>query len=287
MIRIVEVGPRDGLQNETETVPAAAKVAFIDALSASGVDEIEVTSFVSAKRVPQLADAEQVFSQIKRRDGVSYSALVPNEQGLERALPLKPDRVAVFTAASETFSQKNVNASIDETFERFVPVIQGAKQAGIAVRGYVSMVFWCPYEGKIEPEDALKVTERLLELGCEEISLGDTVGKATPEEVHEVLDVILARVAADKLALHFHDTYGRAARNVIAGYEKGIRVFDSAAGGLGGCPYAPGAPGNIATEVMVRALREAGAEVSTSLDALAVARRVIAEHIATDRMKTS
>ena len=255
MIRIVEVGPRDGLQNEKATLPTATKVAFIDALSEAGLDEIEASAFVSPKWIPQLADAEQVFAQIVRRPGVVYSALVPNEQGLERALRAKADKVAVFTAASETFNLKNINASIAGSIERFKPVVAGAKTAGLPVRGYVSTAFVCPYEGPIKPEQVLPVVEALAELGIEDISIGDTIGKATPADVDALLDQLLPRIPAEQLALHFHDTYGHAVENVIAGYKRGIEAFDASAGGLGGCPYAPGAAGNVATEAVVKALR--------------------------------
>jgi len=283
MIRIVEISPRDGLQNEPETVPSDKKIAFIDALSRSGVDEIEVTSFVSHERIPQLADAEIVLAGIERRAGVTYSVLVPNQRGLERALPLKPDKIAVFTAASETFSQKNVNATIEQTFARFVPAVRDARAAGLQVRGYVSTVFWCPYEGKIGVDRVMPVVERLFALGCDEVALGDTVGKATPEEVRELLAVVVESVPKERLALHFHDTYGRAARNVLAGYELGITRFDASCSGIGGCPYAPGAAGNVATDLVVRSLAHVGAEVRVDLDVLAEAREHIAPYIGADR----
>jgi hydroxymethylglutaryl-CoA lyase len=275
MIRIVEVGPRDGLQNEQAAVPTAIKVAFIDALSGAGVDEIEASAFVSPKWIPQLADAEDVFAQITRRPGIVYSALVPNDKGLERALRARADKVAVFTAASETFNRKNINASIAESIERFKPVVAGARAAGLPVRGYVSTAFFCPYEGPIAPEQVVPVVEALAELEIDDISIGDTIGKAQPSDVDRLLDLLLPRVHVERLALHFHDTYGHAVDNVIAGYHRGVRTFDSSAGGLGGCPYAPGAAGNVATEAVVRALRGAGAPVNVDLEALARASVVI------------
>ncbi|HEX7024617.1 MAG TPA: hydroxymethylglutaryl-CoA lyase [Gemmatimonadales bacterium] len=250
-VRIVEVGPRDGLQNEARPVPTDVKVAFVDALSECGFDEIEVSSFVSPKWIPQLADAEEVFRRIRRAPGVTYMALVPNLQGLERATAAGADKVAVFTAASETFSRKNTNATIAETLARFRPVVAAA---GMPVRGYISTAFHCPFEGRIAPERVLPVAEALLDMGCGELSIGDTIGRATPAEVGGLLDLLLpAVVPSGRLALHFHDTFGQAVDNARAAYRMGIRIFDSSAGGIGGCPYAPGAPGNVATDALVRA----------------------------------
>ena len=248
-IRIVEVGPRDGLQNEAATIPTEAKVAFVDALSACGFDEIEVSSFVSPRWIPQLADAVEVFRRIRRRPGVRYSALVPNEHGLARALEAQVDKIAVFTAASETFTRKNINASIDQSLARFRPVVE---RSPVPVRGYVSTAFHCPYEGPIAPAAVLRVANQLLALGCAELSLGDTIGQATPDEVRRLFQLLLAAGPPERLAAHFHDTYGRAAANALAAAELGVRVFDASAGGIGGCPYAPGASGNIATESLVR-----------------------------------
>ena len=253
-IRIVEVGPRDGLQNEAGTVPTEAKVAFVDALSGAGFAEIEVSSFVSPKWVPQLADAAEVFARITRRPGTRYTALVPNEQGLQRAVAARVDGVSVFTAASETFSRRNTNASIAETLERFRPV---ASSAPVPVRGYVSTAFHCPFEGPIAPAAVVRVAEQLLALGCAELSIGDTIGRASPDEVRRLLEALLARVAADRVAMHFHDTFGQATANARVSDEMGIRVFDASAGGLGGCPYAPGAPGNVATQALVQLFGEA------------------------------
>ena len=250
-VRIVEVGPRDGLQNEARPVPTEVKIAFVDALSTAGFDEIEVSSFVSPKWIPQLADAEAVFAGIRRAPGVAYMALVPNLEGLERAHAARVDKVAVFTAASETFSRKNTNASIAETLERFRPVVA---RAGVPVRGYISTAFHCPFEGPIAPEQVLPVARALLELGCSELSIGDTIGKATPEEVTRLLDLLVPAVLPSRnLAVHFHDTYGQAVSNAAAAHAMGIRVFDASAGGIGGCPYAPGAPGNVSTEALVMA----------------------------------
>lgn len=265
-VRVVEVGPRDGLQNEPKTVPTDLKVAFVDALSDAGYEEIEVSAFVSPQWVPQLADAEEVFARIRRRETTVYSALVPNERGLERALSAKVRKVAVFTAASETFNRKNVNASIQESIERFRPVVAGARREKLPVRGYVSTAFWCPYEGRIGAEAVVGVARQLLDLGVDEISIGDTIGKAVPGEVHVLLDLLLDHVDQDRLAMHFHDTYGNAIANVLASYERGIAVFDSSAGGVGGCPFAPGAAGNVATEDLIRALTRSGASLSPDLE---------------------
>jgi hydroxymethylglutaryl-CoA lyase len=267
-VKIVEVGPRDGLQNEPDVVPTEKKVAFIDALSATGVQEIEVSSFVSPRWVPQLADAEEVFKRIRRAKGVVYSALVPNEKGLERAAAAGVDKIAVFTAASETFNRKNINASIAESIDRFRPVV---KAAGVPVRAYVSTAFWCPFEGRIAPAAVLDVVRRLADLGVHEISIGDTIGKATPDEVRELLHALGPPPVP--VALHFHDTYKHAVENALAAWlEFGIDAFDSSAGGLGGCPYAPGASGNVATEALVAALEGAGAKTGVDVAAVKAAR---------------
>jgi hydroxymethylglutaryl-CoA lyase len=247
-IRIVEVGPRDGLQNEAALIPTELKVAFVDALSGAGFDEIEVSSFVSPKWVPQLADAAEVFARIARRPGVTYSALVPNEQGLDRAIAARADKIAVFTAASETFTRTNINATIAESIERFRPVVA---RSPVPVRGYVSTAFHCPFEGPVAPEAVAATVDRLVELGVAELSIGDTIGKATPDEVRRLLDVLIPRVGLARLAMHFHDTYGRAVANARAAAELGITTFDASAGGIGGCPYAPGASGNVATQSLV------------------------------------
>jgi len=253
-MRIVEVGPRDGLQNETARVPTAAKIAFVDTLSRSGVAEIEVSAFVSPRWVPQLSDAVEVFEGITRQNGVIYSALVPNRQGLDQALAVGADRVAVFTAASQTFNHKNINTSFEGALERFRPVIAAAEAADLPVRGYVSTAFWCAFEGRILPEAVVAVVDRLLDIGVGEVAISDTIGKATPDEVRQLLDQLMPRVAAERIAVHFHDTYGRGVANTLAAWPYGIRTVDASVGGLGGCPYAPGASGNVATGDVVAAL---------------------------------
>jgi hydroxymethylglutaryl-CoA lyase len=261
-IYITEVAPRDGLQNIREIIETDKKVEFVDLLSETGVDEIEVTSFVHPKWVPQLADAEEVFQKIKRKEGVIYSAIVPNERGFERAIKVKIDKISVLTAASDTFNRKNINTDIEGSFEILKPVVRNAKEMGLLVRGYISTSFWCPYEGKIPRERVLSLALRLLELGVDEISFGDTIGRASPKDVAELLELILREVPLDKVVLHFHATYGMGIANAITAYKDfGVYRFDSSAGGLGGCPYAPGASGNIATEDVVFALREMGAEI--------------------------
>ena len=263
-MRIVEVGPRDGLQNEPATVPTDAKVAFVDALGEAGVSEIEVSSFVSPKWVPQLADADEVFRRIRRVPGVLYSALVPNEKGLERAQAARADKVAVFTAASETFNRRNINASIAESIERFRPVVRAA---GVPVRAYVSTAFWCPFEGRVAPGAVVDLARRLVDLGVNELSIGDTIGKATADEVRSLLSLLLP--CAVPVALHFHDTYGRAVDNALtARREFGVEAFDSSAGGLGGCPYAPGASGNVATETLAAAFDAAGFPTGVRIEAV-------------------
>lgn len=279
MIRLVEVGPRDGLQNEAAFIPTEAKIALVDRLSESGLRDIEAGAFVSPKWVPQLADSEAVFARIRRAPGVVYSALVPNLQGLDRALAARVDKIAVFTAASETFNRKNINASIDESFDRLRPVVERARGLKLPVRGYVSTAFWCPYEGKVEPARAVDVCRRLADLGVDEISVGDTIGKATTPEVAALLDALLPLVPAGRIALHFHDTYQHAVENVLEGLRHGIRSFDGSVGGLGGCPYAPGAGGNVATEALIAALRGAGERVDVDPAVLAQARRELAPHL--------
>lgn len=280
-IELTEVGPRDGLQNEPGVIPTDQKVAFVDALSQTGVQEIEVSSFVSPRWVPQLADAEEVFRRIQRREGVIYSALVPNLKGLNRALTAGVDKIAVFTAASETFNRKNINASIKESLERFRPVIREALAAGLPVRGYVSTAFHCPYEGEIPPGKVLPVVDALLELGVEEVSLGDTIGKASPADVRRLMDVLLPRIPVEKVVLHFHATYGMALANVMVAWEEyGVFRFDASAGGLGGCPYAPGASGNVATEDVVYALQRMGADVRVNLEKVIQAVKDLRPHLA-------
>jgi hydroxymethylglutaryl-CoA lyase len=261
-VRIIEVGPRDGLQNEPGAIPTEHKIAFINALSRTGVMEIEAGAFVSPKAVPQLADSDEVFRKIERMPGVTYSALVPNERGLERARTVAAQKIAVFTAASETFTQRNIHATMRESIERFRQVVAGAKRDGMAVRGYISTVVYCPYEGRIAPTRVAEVMKRLLELGVDEISLGDTIGKASPSDIRKLLENLLPHIARERVSLHCHDTYGMAiANSLTAWWEYGIEAFDSSAGGLGGCPYARGASGNVATEDLVFSLKASGATV--------------------------
>lgn len=262
-ITLVEVGPRDGLQNEARPVPTDVKIAYVDALSAAGLPEIEVSSFVSPKWVPQLADAAEVFAGIARRPGTRYTALVPNAQGLERALAARVDGVAVFTAASETFTQRNINATIAESLERFKPVLAAAP---VPVRGYLSTAFHCPFEGPVAPEAVRHVTLDLLALGVSQVSVSDTIGRATADEVTRVITLLLREVPAERLALHLHDTFGQARANALAGAALGITVFDGSTGGIGGCPFAPGAAGNIDTTVLAEAF-----DGRTGLDPAALA----------------
>ncbi len=259
-VRIVEVGPRDGLQNEEAIVPADAKVSFIEALAATGLQVVEATSFVSPRAIPQLADADEVFPRIRRLPGVRYPVLVPNLRGLERAEAAGVDAVAVFTAASEAFTQHNIGMSIEGSLAAFAPVLERAAGAGWWRRGYVSTAFGCPYSGDVVTEAVVDVSVALIDLGCDEISIGDTIGVAHPDDVRRVVEALLGRIPAERLALHLHDTYGRALENVEAGLELGIRIFDASAGGTGGCPYAPGAPGNLATESLVGLLDRLGYE---------------------------
>lgn len=262
---IVEVGPRDGLQNEKRIIPAETKIALVDRLSACGFSRIEVTSFVNPKRVPQMADAAEVLAGIARDPAIRYAALTPNLRGFEAAREARAEEVAVFASASEGFSQANIGCSIAESMERFAPLMAAAKETGLPVRGYVSCVTHCPYDGKVDPEAVADVAARLLEMGCYEISLGETLGRALPEDTDAMLDAVLARVPAEKLAGHFHDTLGRALDNVEVCLERGLRVFDASIGGLGGCPFAPGAAGNVATEALALMLEDRGYE--TGLDA--------------------
>ena len=267
-IKMVEVGPRDGLQNESDTVSTAVKIELIDRLSGAGLRAIEAGSFVSPKWVPQMADTAEVLAGINRKPGVSYGVLTPNMRGFHGALEAKADEVAVFAAASETFSQKNVNCSIAESIERFRPVTEAARTAGIPVRGYVSCVLGCPYEGEVAPEAVAGVTERLAEIGCYEISLGDTIGKGTPERARALVDRVAEAVPVDRLAAHFHDTHGQALANIMAVLERGVAVIDSSVAGLGGCPYAKGAPGNVASEDVLQMLN--GLDMVTGVDLAAL-----------------
>jgi hydroxymethylglutaryl-CoA lyase len=267
-VRIVEVGPRDGLQNEKAMLAAAVKIELIDRLSDTGLATIEATSFVSPKWVPQLADAAEVFRGIRKVPGVVYPVLVPNLQGYERARDVGATEVAVFTAASEAFNRKNINASIDESIERFIPVMERARADGIAVRGYVSTVLGCPYQGEVPVADVVRVARRLHELGCHEISLGDTIGVGTPAKARDMLRAVASEVPMSALAVHFHDTYGQALANILSCLEEGVRVVDSAVSGTGGCPYAKGATGNVASEDVVYMLHGMGMHTGVDLEAL-------------------
>ncbi|GAB2612406.1 hydroxymethylglutaryl-CoA lyase [Novilysobacter erysipheiresistens] len=268
-VRIVEVGPRDGLQNEKTLVATADKVELIDRLSATGLQSIEATSFVSPKWVPQLADAAEVFAGITRKPGVHYPVLVPNEKGYERAREVGVEEIAVFTAASEAFNQKNINASIDESLARFAPVMARAKADGVRVRGYVSTVLGCPYQGEVPLADVVRVARELHAMGCYEISLGDTIGIGTPGKARAMLKAVAADVPMAALAVHFHDTYGQALSNILACLEEGVAVVDSAVSGVGGCPYAKGASGNVASEDVVYMLHGLGIATGIDLDRLA------------------
>jgi isopropylmalate/homocitrate/citramalate synthase len=263
-VRVVEVGPRDGLQNEPRPLPTELKVAFVDALTEAGCRHIEVTSFVSPERVPQLADAEEVFRRIQKKEGVLYTALVPNEIGLKRALAAGVRSIALFSAASETFNEKNTGGSIARSFERFRPVLKTAASEGLRVRGYISMAFTCPYEGPIPPERTLEVVKRFRDAGVDNLSLGDTLGAAYPQQVSALLEAIEVDLGLAGFALHLHDTYRRALANALAGLLRGIDELDSSAGGLGGCPFAPGAAGNLATGDLLGLLHSMG--ITTGID---------------------
>jgi len=267
-VTVVEVGPRDGLQNEAAIVPTAAKVRFIEILAAAGLPVVEATSFVHPAAVPQLADADQVLPAITRRPGVRYPVLVPNMRGMERAVAAGADAIAVFTAASEAFAQANIRMTIAESLVAFAPVMAAARAAGMWTRGYVSTAFGCPYQGDVDPDAVADVAVALAELGCDQISVGDTIGVAEPDDVGRVLQPLLERLPAERLALHLHDTRGRAIDNAEAGLRLGITTFDASASGLGGCPFAPGAPGNLATETLVAWLHGLGIETGVDEPAL-------------------
>jgi hydroxymethylglutaryl-CoA lyase len=275
-ITVVEVGPRDGLQNQSDVIATDDKVRFIDLLSAAGFTEIEVTSFVSPKAVPQLADAGEVLARIQRRPATRYSVLVPNERGMERALAAGVDEIAVFSGASETFVQHNINTTIAGSIENFKPVVARAREAGLRVRGYISTVFGCPYEGHVAPAAVLGVTRQLLDLGVDELSYGDTIGVATPNQVTEMVGHLAEIVPLERVAMHFHDTRGTALANVLAALQAGVTIFDSSAGGLGGCPYAPGASGNVSTEDLLYMLHGMGIQTGIDLDAVVEASRFLA-----------
>jgi hydroxymethylglutaryl-CoA lyase len=263
-VTIFEVGPRDGLQNEKRMIPAADKIRLIDMLSATGLTRIEATSFVSPRWVPQMADAAEVMAAIARTPGVSYGVLTPNMKGYEGARAAKADEIAVFASASEGFSRKNINASVAESLERFAPVLIAAKADGMPVRGYISCITDCPYDGKVAPQAVAVLAGALMAMGCFEISLGDTIGAATPETTDTMLAAVLEEVPAGKLAGHFHDTGGRALKNILTSLDRGLRIFDASVGGLGGCPYAPGAAGNVASESVLALMATHG--YATGLD---------------------
>lgn len=278
-VHVVEVGPRDGLQNEKVTIPTEAKIDYITALADAGLRTIEAGAFVSPKWVPQMADTAEVYRNIPKDPGVDYPVLVPNLKGLERAIDAGVKSIAIFTAASETFNKRNINMSIDESFENYAPVVQRALGEGMRVRGYVSTAFGCPYEGDVAPEKVLEVCARLLDLGCYEISVGDTIGVGTPVQVQSVTGILLQVIPPSKLAMHFHDTRGTALANTLAALEMGIATFDASSGGLGGCPYAPGASGNMATEDLVYMLEKMGIDTAVDLKLLVAASQIIAPYL--------
>ncbi|WCN09421.1 hydroxymethylglutaryl-CoA lyase [Marinomonas mediterranea] len=267
-VKIVEVGPRDGLQNESQIISTETKVTLVKKLVESGLGYIETGSFVNPKWIPQMADSEQVFNGIERQPNITYAALTPNLKGFQRAMDVKASEVAIFAAASEAFSKKNINCSIAESLQRFEPLIAAAKEQKVAVRGYVSCVLGCPYEGDIAPSKVADVTEQLLTMGCYEVSLGDTIGVGTPAAVERLLDEVLINTPTDKLAMHMHDTYGQALANIYAALLRGISVVDASVAGLGGCPYAKGASGNVATEDVVYLLNGLGIEHKVNLGKL-------------------
>lgn len=264
-VTVFEMGPRDGLQNEAAPIATADKIALVNALSECGLSKIEVTSFVSAKWVPQLSDAAQVMAGLTRVPGISYTALTPNMKGFEAAKNALADEIAIFGAASEAFSKANINCSIEDSLARFIPMMAAAKTAGIPVRGYVSCITDCPYEGAVSPQRTARVARALFDMGCYEISLGDTIGQATPERLDKTLQAVLDSVPASALAGHYHDTNQRALENIALSLEHGIRVFDAAVGGLGGCPYAPGSKGNVATEAVAALMQAQGFETGLDL----------------------
>jgi len=267
-VKIVEVGPRDGLQDESRYVPVETKLRLIHRLADCGLPVVEATSFVSPRWVPQLADAEDVMAGLKRKPGVHYPVLVPNVKGYERARTAGADEVAVFSAASEAFNRHNINCSIEESFDRFRPVLDHARADGVRVRGYISCVLGCPYQGDVPVRDVVRVAEALIESGCHEISLGDTIGTGTPDNTGIMLDAVLGSVPAQRLAVHLHDTYGQALANILVALDKGLRVVDSSVAGLGGCPYARGATGNVATEDVIYMLEGMGMATGVDLKAL-------------------
>jgi isopropylmalate/homocitrate/citramalate synthase len=277
--KIVEVGPRDGLQNERVTIPTEVKIAYITALADAGLQVIEAGAFVSPRWVPQMADTAAVYSEIPKDPGVEYPVLVPNMKGLERAIEAGVKSIAIFTAASDTFNKRNINMTIDESFENYAPVAARARAEGLRIRGYVSTSFGCPYEGEVPPEKVLEVSARLLDIGCYEVSVGDTIGVGTPMQVQGVIGMLLQVIPASRLAMHFHDTRGTALANTLAALEMGIATFDASSGGLGGCPYAPGASGNLATEDLVYMLDSMGIETGIDLKRLVKASSIVAPYL--------
>jgi hydroxymethylglutaryl-CoA lyase len=276
-VRMVEVGPRDGLQNEAQLVPAATKIALIEQLADAGLTVIEAGSFVSRKWIPQMADTADVLAGLKRKPGVSYPVLVPNIKGFEAARVCGVEEIAIFGAASESFSRRNINCSIAESLERFAPVAEAAKQHGMRIRGYISCVVGCPYEGPIAPQAVAQVAAKLLALGCYEISLGDTIGTGTPARIQAMIDAVSEVVPIERIGVHFHDTYGQALANILASLEKGIAVVDSSVAGLGGCPYAKGASGNVASEDVLYMLKGLGVHTGVDLDKLATVGQFISK----------
>jgi hydroxymethylglutaryl-CoA lyase len=274
-VKLVDVGPRDGLQNEPGVVPTAVKIELIDRLSEAGLPVIEATSFVSPKWVPQMSDNAQVLAGIKRTPGVSYPVLVPNMKGLEAALAAGVEEIAGFAAATEAFSRRNTNCSIAESFERFIPVCKAALDAGIKVRGYISVVLGCPFEGEVDPNVVAEISERLFQMGCYEVSLGDTIGVGTPGKTRRMIEAVARRTPIEKLGGHFHDTYGQALANIFASLELGMATFDCSVAGLGGCPYAPGATGNVATEDVLYMLDGLGIHTGVDMDKLLQAAQFI------------
>ena len=286
-VRITEVGPRDGLQNESVRIPTAIKIQFIDQLSAAGFPEIEVTSFVSAKWVPQLGDASEVMRGITRRTGTIYSALVPNERGLDDALEARVDKVSVFVSATEGFSTRNTNGSVDEVLARIAPVVSRAKATGKSVRGYVSCIIRCPYDGPVDPAQVVAVCARLLEMGVDEIDLGDTIGAADADSISRLYQAIVRIIEPSKTTLHLHDTHGQAIACALRALEIGVRSFDSSVAGLGGCPYAPGSAGNVATETLARAMVSAGFDTNIDIQRVSDAGLWMRQQLALSRAASS
>ncbi|HEV2611423.1 MAG TPA: hydroxymethylglutaryl-CoA lyase [Noviherbaspirillum sp.] len=278
-VKIVEVGPRDGLQNEKETIPAAVKIELVDRLTDAGFSNVEAASFVSPKWVPQMATSTEVMEKIRRKPGVIYSVLTPNMKGFEAAVAAKADEVVIFGAASEAFSQRNINCSIAESIERFRDVAQSAKQHGIRLRGSISCSFGCPYQGEVSPDSVADVVRRLRDLGCDEIDIADTIGVATPNKVKTVFERVKQEFPAERLSGHFHDTYGQALANIYAGMESGIAIYHSSIAGLGGCPYAKGATGNVSTEDVLYMMNGLGIDTGIDLDAVVDAGQFISQHL--------